>query len=991
MRPDTRWPGWVRHVASLLWTGTRDSATSGYTAFMSYSHALDGTLAPALQAGLEQFGRAWYQRRAIRVFRDDTNLSATPDLWASIEEALSRSTWLILLASPDAAASPWVNRELEWWLAHRSPNRLLIGLTAGELHWDEGRHSSAENAVSTVLVNRHLPEPRWIDFRPVRTAHPSDPQFQLAVAELAAPLHGVPKDSLIGEQVRQHRIRKRWIRGVAVALATLTILALAGAGVASVQRNLAVSAEHTAVSQVMVNEADEVRAHDPRAALRLGLAAWAVDRSPAAKASLLQTLTGDPAYRGTIPSPNFTNTFFAADSPVMTTVNTVSLSRWDLHDLVHPRLLSHTDVIPDNKTSGLIVDAVGTLGATYNFTTSNNQVTLWDLRDPQRARPIGHPFVAHDGKDSVRVVLSPDGRYMAATAGGIEDPAVSTVIWDISDPQSPRLASAPILASRPVPDPIVDFSPDSKTVVVVDNDDQHTAVLWDVAGGRQARPLSRGIPLGSTTTPGIGIMYAPDGRTFATWGQGTATLWDATDRTTLRNPVRFPFDVNEITAFAPDESAVIAVETDRKTIVVSTLNAARTVQPVEELVGHTNSVYSTAFMPGSNTLVSGSLDGSVILWSLAPAGRPQRLGNPLTGHTAGIGGLAFNPNGDILATAGIRIDNSVLLWDVSNPKAATAVGSRLSGSPGDSETYDAAVAFTSDGRTLAMADNDRRHVVDLWNVADPRHAISLGPPLGVNAGDVTSVAFSRDGRLLAAATGKDVVLWDVTDPHVPRQLAQLVTTHSGKIVALGLTPDAQTMVTASADKTLQIWDIKDPARPQQINRTVTPHTNDLFAAALSADGKILATGGADRFVQVWDLADPANPRPLGQPLDGADMVVSLAFAPDGGTLAVGDVAGATQLWDVTDPARARPLGARLPGRAATTYGSGAYALAFSPNSRLLAVGDYDDTTTIWDLDPLDSFRRDAPTIACEREGHPLDKAAWSAIAPDIPYVDPCAT
>ena len=93
----------------------------------------------------------------------------------------------------------------------------------------------------------------------------------------------------------------------------------------------------------------------------------------------------------------------------------------------------------------------------------------------------------------------------------------------------------------------------------------------------------------------------------------------------------------------------------------------RTVHPVEVLTGHTNSVFATAFMPGSHTLVSGSLDGSLIFWDLGAAGRPQRLGNPLTGHTAGVGGLAFSPTASTLATAGIRVDNSVLLWDAEQP------------------------------------------------------------------------------------------------------------------------------------------------------------------------------------------------------------------------------------------------------------------------------------------------------------------------------------
>ena len=62
-----------------------------YDAFISYSHAKDKPIAAALQSVIQKLGKAWYQRRAARVFRDDTSLSATPHLWPSIENALSES------------------------------------------------------------------------------------------------------------------------------------------------------------------------------------------------------------------------------------------------------------------------------------------------------------------------------------------------------------------------------------------------------------------------------------------------------------------------------------------------------------------------------------------------------------------------------------------------------------------------------------------------------------------------------------------------------------------------------------------------------------------------------------------------------------------------------------------------------------------------------------------------------------------------------------
>ena len=85
-----------------------------YQAFISYSHAADGKLSPAIQSGLHHFAKGWYQLRAIRVFRDKTNLSVNPGLWGAIEQALNSSEYFLLLASPRAAQSAWVQREVEW-------------------------------------------------------------------------------------------------------------------------------------------------------------------------------------------------------------------------------------------------------------------------------------------------------------------------------------------------------------------------------------------------------------------------------------------------------------------------------------------------------------------------------------------------------------------------------------------------------------------------------------------------------------------------------------------------------------------------------------------------------------------------------------------------------------------------------------------------------------------------------------------------------------
>ena len=176
-----------------------------FKAFLSYSHAADGKLAPALQSALHRFAKPWHQLRALRVFRDKTSLSANPALWPSIVEALSASEYFLLLASPAAAASQWVQAEVKWWVENRSTEQLLILLTDGDLVWDAANRDfdwHATVSLPSSLRGRFRDEPLWVDFRWAKSGESLSlrhVQFRAAVLDLAAPLHGRPKDLLDGE------------------------------------------------------------------------------------------------------------------------------------------------------------------------------------------------------------------------------------------------------------------------------------------------------------------------------------------------------------------------------------------------------------------------------------------------------------------------------------------------------------------------------------------------------------------------------------------------------------------------------------------------------------------------------------------------------------------------------------------------------------------------------------------------------------------------
>ncbi|HEX5097521.1 MAG TPA: TIR domain-containing protein, partial [Acidimicrobiia bacterium] len=201
----------------------------GYDAFISYSHAGDGQLAPAVQSGLQRMARPWYRRRALHVFRDETGLSVNPDLWQAIRAALDDSEWFVLFASPEAAQSEWVNLEVETWLDAKPVERVLPVITGGTVEWDAARNDFTpdSDAVPPALRGMYADQPRWLDLRWARTADDLDLRnagFRLAIAGLAAPMHGMPKDEFEGEDIRLHRRAMRFAR---LGIATLVVFAVA--------------------------------------------------------------------------------------------------------------------------------------------------------------------------------------------------------------------------------------------------------------------------------------------------------------------------------------------------------------------------------------------------------------------------------------------------------------------------------------------------------------------------------------------------------------------------------------------------------------------------------------------------------------------------------------------------------------------------------------------------------------------------------------------
>jgi WD40 repeat protein len=950
-----------------------------FNGFISYSHAADGRLAPAVQRGLHRLARPWHRRRALWIFRDQTGLSVTPALWSSIQTALDGSEYFVLLASPEAARSQWVNREIEHWIATKSADRILPVVTDGEWEWDPDEHDFTEEstAVPATLRGVFTEEPLYLDLRWARGSEHLSLQhsrFRDAIAQLAAPMHGVSKDELEGEDVRQHRRARRLRSG---AVATLLVLALiAGLTGVSAVRNAEKARDAAAEALRQRQVADVQRGSAERSA---------------EEAARQQELAAEQQSLARQQQARATDASDAAEQAEGKARNQQELAdkaaaearrQQKLADQAARRTRQEQQAAKEasERAQRLEQEAGRLEQEAKRLKLEAERLKKVAAEQRRLAREAAAEAKRQQAKADQQQRVAVSRRLInQAKAAVAEEPRTALMIGAAAQRVLPDAESrselAGVITSTNYAGTIenvvkAQYSRDG-VLATLGTDGRIT--LWNAADRK------RPVKVGTLPEPGRvngTLEFSPDGRTLAVpTPDGDAVLWDVTDRSRPAKLATLSDDDGSVLLLAFGGNGAIATAHGfGLTVLWDITDRDRPVKRASMTEGGWYTAHDMAFSPDGRSLIVNKFR-FIPVWDTTELDDPVSVPG-IVGGIMSVTSLAYGARGQILA---VGQDDAVDFYDMEgrkdipppvpvptqpvDPDRDPSLPQPPPMPPMENELdepYDrlndlngavTGLTFSPDGRYLAFSDADGVQVREL--ASGNLGTVNRFKPTGAG-----SLDFSPDGEtLITVDATATATLWDVTPRGAPDRLAALPGP-GGQALATTFAADGRSLLAAGTAGTAKSWTVTDPARPTP-GADLAVHNGEISAVTFSADGRWAAAAGKrDGRLTLTDRSRTELPVSVGAPPADVKLITSMAFSPDARTLVAVTSTDRLLVWDLAD--RARPVLVK------TVSGAGGLgrAVTFSPDGRTLATGGDERALTLWSM-----ADRAAPLRLASLTGH----------------------
>jgi len=472
----------------------------------------------------------------------------------------------------------------------------------------------------------------------------------------------------------------------------------------------------------------------------------------------------------------------------------------------------------------------------------NSELKLWDINAGQVVRDfVGHYFQINS------IAISRDGRLLISAGGSrtINDTDSGLRVWDLSTGVQLRH-----LANKDRPFQSVSFSRDGSLLMA--GGGKAAIHLWDVSTWKP-KPNAFGSHLAEVT----GTAFSADGALIASRSEDGLRLWN----TAIGNKVR--------TLSRASSSGSMAMSADGRLVAAEDNEGVSILDTSTERVLHTFKVFlpktsysfpdtgkkiaglqSIAFSKDGSLLALGSDRRKPVLLDITSGQEPDywkdstlnAAQTPNVGHKFDCYAVAFSPDGRFIASAAREVEeniadrtltiveNAVSMWEI---RTGVARSIRLF------ETV-TALSFSPDGRWLAAGtENNTIRIGDLYAGKELR-------VLSGHSGGVNFVTFSPDGKLLAAAAGSEVKLWD-TQTWKDRNLEG----HTNTVTSVSFSGDGQQLVSSSEDGSTRIWNVKTG---EELAKLVALDTDDW--AVVTPDGRFDASSDAMKLMH-WTVGTEA--------------------------------------------------------------------------------------------------------------------------------------